>query len=66
MEAYYRFEYIHRPKSEPVWDMAETVELLGPGAAGVEYDITSLISQQPQEGERAGGARALFQTAFTF
>src|SRR5439155_5016848 len=40
---YYRFEYIHRPGVEPVWDItgtASVVDLVG-SLVGVRYDITN-------------------------
>ena len=71
---YYRFEYIHRPSIEPVWDVAgvaSTVDLVG-STVGVRYDITNYAafkgeyrSSRHGVGEpRVNGA--FFQTAFTF
>jgi hypothetical protein len=71
---YYRFEYIHRPNSEPVWDItpaASVTDLMG-STVGVRYDITNYAafkgeyrSTRPGVNEpRVNGA--FFQTAFTF
>ena len=71
---YYRFEYIHRPSVEPVWDFTGTssvVDLVG-SLVGVRYDITNYAAfkgeyrnfRQRVGEPRVGGA--FFQTAFTF
>jgi hypothetical protein len=71
---YYRFEYIHRPNIEPVWDFTGTatvVDLIG-SLVGVRYDITNYAAFKGEYrnfrqgiGEpRVNGA--FFQTAFTF
>ena len=71
---YYRFEYIHRPAVEPVWDITGTssvVDLVG-SLVGVRYDITNYAAfkgeyrnfRQGVGEPRVGGA--FFQTAFTF
>jgi hypothetical protein len=71
---YYRFEYIHRPGVEPVWDItgtASVVDLVG-SLVGVRYDITNYAAfkgeyrnfRQGVGEPRVGGA--FFQTAFTF
>jgi hypothetical protein len=71
---YYRFEYIHRPVAEPVWDITGTssvVDLVG-SLVGVRYDITNYAAfkgeyrnfRQGVGEPRVGGA--FFQTAFTF
>jgi hypothetical protein len=71
---YYRFEYIHRPRAEPVWDFSTTpsvVDLVG-SLVGVRYDITNFAAFK---GEYRRARRAVnepnvngafFQTAFTF
>src|SRR2546430_3447907 len=40
---YYRFEYIHRPANEPVWDVSglSNVADLGSSTVGGRYDITN-------------------------
>ena len=71
---YYRFEYIHRPVVEPVWDItgpASVVDLVG-SLVGVRYDITNYAAfkgeyrnfRQGTGEPRVSGA--FFQTAFTF
>ena len=71
---YYRFEYIHRPVVEPVWDItgtASVVDLVG-SLVGVRYDITNYAAfkgeyrnfRQAVGEPRVSGA--FFQTAFTF
>jgi hypothetical protein len=71
---YYRFEYIHRPPIEPVWDVEGTqsvTDLVG-SLVGVRYDITSYAAfkgeyrnfRQGVGEPRVNGA--FFQTAFTF
>ena len=71
---YYRFEYIHRPGFEPVWDFGGTesvTDLVG-SLVGVRYDITTYAAFKAEyrnfrqgTGEpRVNGA--FFQTAFTF
>lgn len=71
---YYRFEYIHRPTVEPIWDFtgkASVVDLVG-SLAGVRYDITNYAAFKGEYRsfrEAAGEPRtngAFFQTAFTF
>jgi len=71
---YYRFEYIHRPTFEPVWDFGGTdtvVDLVG-SLVGVRYDITSYAAFKGEYrrfrhsvGEPIVNG-AFFQTAFTF
>jgi len=71
---YYRFEYIHRPKVEPVWDFTGTaavVDLVG-SLIGVRYDITNYAAFKGEyRNFRLGAGEprvngAFFQTAFTF
>jgi hypothetical protein len=71
---YYRFEYINRPKVEPVWDYTGTptvVDLVG-SLFGVRWDITNYACFKGEYRifrEGAGEPRvngAFFQTAFTF
>jgi hypothetical protein len=71
---YYRFEYIHRPNSEPVWDFTGTatvVDLVG-SLVGVRYDITDYAAFKGeyrnfrQGAGKPGVNGAFFQTAFTF
>lgn len=71
---YYRFEYIHRPTTEPVWDItgtASVVDLVG-SLVGVRYDITNYAAFKGEYRsfrEGAGEPRvngAFLQTAFTF
>jgi len=71
---YYRFEYIHRPVFEPVWDFGGTssvLDLVG-STLGVRYDITNYAAFKGEYrhsrqgvGERPVNG-AFFQTAFTF
>jgi hypothetical protein len=71
---YYRFEYIHRPQFEPVWDFTGTpsvLDLVG-STLGVRYDITNYAAFKGEYrhsrqgvGERPVNG-AFFQTAFTF
>jgi len=70
---YYRFEYIHRPNLEPVWDFTGTAavtDLVG-SLVGVRYDITNYAAFKGEyrNFRQAGEPRvngAFFQTAFTF
>jgi TolA-binding protein len=71
---YYRFEYIHRPAFEPVWDVegiASVTDLVG-SLVGVRYDITSYAAFKGEyRGFRQGMGEprvngAFLQTAFTF
>jgi hypothetical protein len=71
---YYRFEYIHRPNVEPVWDFPETpstVDLVG-STVGVRYDITNYAAFKGEYRNSRHGVGeprvngAFFQTAFTF
>ena len=71
---YYRFEYIHRPTFEPVWDFGganSVVDLVG-SLVGVRYDITSYAAFKGEyrRSRHAIGEPivngAFFQTAFTF
>ncbi len=71
---YYRFEYIHRPNVEPVWDftpMPSTVDLVG-STVGVRYDITNYAAFKGEYRNSRHGVGeprvngAFFQTAFTF
>jgi hypothetical protein len=71
---YYRFEYIHRPELEPVWDVSGTpsvLDLVG-STVGLRYDITNYAAfkgeyrrSRQAVGEPAVNG-AFFQTAFTF
>jgi len=71
---YYRFEYIHRPLNEPVWDVSgvSSVEDLVGSTVGVRYDITNYAAFKGEyrnqrtavDEPRVNGA--FFQTAFTF
>jgi hypothetical protein len=71
---YYRFEYIHRPVVEPVWDFSTTpsvIDLVG-SLVGLRYDITNFAAFKG-EYRRARSAvnepnvnGAFFQTSFTF
>ncbi|HKV41523.1 MAG TPA: hypothetical protein VJX67_20125 [Blastocatellia bacterium] len=70
---YYRFEYIHRPPFEPVWDyVAPTVSDLVGSLVGMRYDITTYAAFKGEYRsfrEGVGEPRlngAFFQTAFTF
>jgi len=71
---YYRFEYIHRPNVEPVWDftpMPSTVDLVG-STVGVRYDITNYAAFKGEYRNSRHGVGeprvngTFFQTAFTF
>jgi hypothetical protein len=71
---YYRFEYIHRPNNEPVWDITTTssvVDLVG-STLGVRYDITNYAAFKGEYRSTRHGVDeprvngAFFQTAFTF
>jgi hypothetical protein len=71
---YYRFEYIHRPNAEPVWDMTGTssvADLVG-STVGVRYDITNYAAFKGEYRNTRHGvdeprvSGAFFQTAFTF
>src|SRR5437868_9576330 len=70
---YYRFEYIHRPLNEPVWDVSgvSSVEDLVGSTVGVRYDITNYAAVKGEyRNQRAGVDEprvngASFQTAFT-
>jgi hypothetical protein len=71
---YYRFEYIHRPNFEPVWDIsgAPSVEDLVSSTIGVRYDITNYAAFKGEYRNTRTGVNeprvngAFFQTAFTF
>ena len=71
---YYRFEYIHRPNSEPVWDITTppSVEDLVSSTVGVRYDITNYAAFKGEYRNILTGVNeprvngAFFQTAFTF
>lgn len=71
---YYRFEYIHRPGIEPVWDFSSTpsvLDLVG-STVGVRYDITNFAAFKGEYRRTRHGVNepdvngAFFQTAFTF
>ena len=71
---YYRFEYIHRPNTEPVWDItgtASVLDLVG-STVGVRYDITNYAAFKGEYRNTRSGVNeprvngAFFQTAFTF
>lgn len=71
---YYRFEYVHRPNVEPVWDFSGTsgvVDLVG-STAGVRFDITNYAAFKGEYRSTRHGVNeprvngAFFQTAFTF
>jgi hypothetical protein len=71
---YYRFEYIHRPNFEPVWDITPTpsvADLVG-SIVGVRYDITNYAAFKGEYRNFRPGVNepringAFFQTAFTF
>jgi hypothetical protein len=71
---YYRFEYIHRPGIEPIWDFSTTpsvVDLVG-STVGVRYDITNFAAFKGEYRNSRHGVNepnvngAFFQTAFTF
>ena len=66
---YYRFEYIHKPESDPLFSVVS--DLVG-STVGVRYDITNYAafkgeyrSSRVGVGEPRSNA-AFFQTAFTF
>jgi hypothetical protein len=71
---YYRFEYIHRPNQEPVWDITGTssVEDLVGSLVGVRWDITNFacFKGEYRKFRQATGTPsvngAFFQSAFTF
>src|SRR2546428_3421532 len=71
---YYRFEYIHRPLNEPVWDVSgvSSVEDLVGSTVGVRYDITNYAAFKGEYRNQRTGVDeprvngAFFQTAFTF
>ena len=71
---YYRFEYIHRPTQEPVWDITGTssVEDLIGSLVGVRWDITNFacFKGEYRKFRQATGTPsvngAFFQSAFTF
>jgi hypothetical protein len=71
---YYRFEYIHRPANEPVWDFTgvPVVSDLVGSTLGLRYDITNYAALKGEyRNDRAGTnqprVNGLFlQTAFTF
>ena len=71
---YYRFEYIHRPNSEPVWDITTTpsVEDVVGSTVGLRYDITNYAAFKGEYRNTRPGVNeprvngAFFQTAFTF
>src|SRR6266568_3594030 len=71
---YYRFEYIHRPLNEPVWDVSgvSSVEDLVGSTVGVRYDITNYAAFKGEYRNQRSGVDeprvngAFFQTAFTF
>ena len=71
---YYRFEYIHRPQFEPVWDITGTpslADLVG-STVGLRYDITNYAAFKGEYRHNRTGVGepvingAFFQTAFTF
>ncbi len=71
---YYRFEYIHRPEFEPVWDFTgipSVLDLVG-STLGVRYDITNYAAFKGEYRHSHHGVGespvngAFFQTAFTF
>jgi hypothetical protein len=65
---YYRFEYIHRPESEPDWSVTDLVG----STLGVRYDITNYAAFKGEYRSTRHGVDeprvngAFFQTAFTF
>jgi hypothetical protein len=65
---YYRFEYIHRPQSEPIVGIEDLVG----STAGVRYDITNYAAfkveyRHTEHGVNQPGVDGVFlQTAFTF
>jgi hypothetical protein len=71
---YYRFEYIHRPSVEPVWDLTGVggvADLVG-STVGLRYDITYYAAFKGEYRSTRSGVGeprvngAFFQTAFTF
>ncbi|HKU25700.1 MAG TPA: porin [Candidatus Sulfotelmatobacter sp.] len=71
---YYRFEYIHRPTTEPIWDVSDipsVVDLVG-STVGVRYDITNYAAFKGEYRNFKHSVNepnvngAFFQTAFTF
>jgi hypothetical protein len=71
---YYRFEYIHRPQVEPVWDITGTPsvsDLVG-STVGLRYDITNYAAFKGEYRRMRHGVGepfingAFLQTAFTF
>src|SRR6202007_2869268 len=71
---YYRFEYIHRPVTEPVWDISgspSAVDLDG-FTLGVRYDITNYAAFKGEYRNSRHGIGeprvngAFLQTDFTF
>ncbi len=71
---YYRFEYIHRPPQEPVWDSTGTplVEDLVGSTVGVRWDITNFacFKGEYRKSRQSTGLPSVngtfFQSAFTF
>jgi len=65
---YFRFEHIHRPKSEPDWDVDDFVQ----STLGIRYDITTYAAFKGEYRNTRRGVGepsvngAFFQTAFTF
>jgi hypothetical protein len=65
---YFRFEHIHRPKSEPDWDVDDFVQ----STLGIRYDITTYAAFKGEYRNTKRGVGepsvngAFFQTAFTF
>ena len=65
---YFRFEHIHRPKSEPDWDVDDFVQ----STLGIRYDITKYAAFKGEYRNTRQGVGeprvngAFFQTAFTF
>ena len=66
---YYRFEYIHKPESDPT--LADVLDLSG-STLGVRYDITNYAAFKGEYRNSRHGVNeprvngAFFQTAFTF
>ena len=66
---YYRFEYIHKPESEPV--LSDVSDLVG-STFGVRYDITNYAAfkgeyRNTRHGINEPRVNGVFlQTAFTF
>jgi len=71
---YYRFEYIHRPANEPVWDFTgvPVVSDLVGSTLGLRYDITNYAALKGEyRNDRVGTDEpringVFLQTAFTF